>query len=77
MSIRRILYKEISLGLTGKLMVMVVSVIFWISLALVYYIRFGEIMALPILLAMIFSLMTFKAYKDRKKVKGRKGGGCG
>jgi hypothetical protein len=77
MNIRRIFYKEINLGLNGKLIVMVLSVIFWISFALVYYVQFREVMALPVFMAIIFLLMTFQAYKDKNKVKGRKGGGCG
>ena len=70
MSIRKIFSKEIRLGLNGKLMAMAIFLIFDISFALVYYMRFEKVTALPIFLAIIFSLMIFQAAKE--KAKGRK-----
>lgn len=70
MSIRRILNKEINLGLNGKLISMALFLILNISFEIFYYMRFKEVMALPVFLAIIFSLMIFQTAKE--KVKGRK-----
>ncbi len=74
MNIRKILFKEISLGLNGKLMVMAVSGVVGVSDALAYYARLGEIMGLPIFMTIVFSFMTFHVYKEKNKAKERKEG---
>lgn len=67
MSARRLFSKKINLGPNGKLIAIATFIIFNISVSVLYYIRFGKVMGIPIFLILIFSLMFFQVAKNKAK----------